>query len=163
MQVCTSLQTDNHANTPPLVFLQAGCPSCRPTNSVKVLKAQTHDVGANSHRHDRHDTDTTVLSCLVWRCELSRPDECVQRRSVSGGAGTAGATAGRTPTQNALVGRSGRLDSHHPTRQRQERLVVSGWRCELGISVGGRGSSVIGNTNEVYNRRRLGSGWYWHR
>jgi len=41
MQVCTSLQADNHASrpTPPLSFLQAGCPSCRPTNSVKVLKA----------------------------------------------------------------------------------------------------------------------------
>jgi len=39
MQVCTSLQTDNQASTPPLSFLQAGCPSCRPTNSVKALKA----------------------------------------------------------------------------------------------------------------------------
>jgi len=40
MQVCISLQTDNHASTPPLeVFLQAGCPSCHPTNSVKALKA----------------------------------------------------------------------------------------------------------------------------
>ena len=39
MQVCTSLETDNHASTPPLSFLQAGCPSCRPTNSVKALKA----------------------------------------------------------------------------------------------------------------------------
>jgi len=39
MQVCTSLQTDNHASTPPLSFLQAGCPSFRPTNSVKALKA----------------------------------------------------------------------------------------------------------------------------
>ena len=38
VQVCTSLQTDNHAITPPLCFLQAGCPSCRPTNSVKALK-----------------------------------------------------------------------------------------------------------------------------
>ena len=28
----------NHANTPPLSFLQAGCPSWRPTNSVKALK-----------------------------------------------------------------------------------------------------------------------------
>ena len=40
MQVCTSLQTDNHASTPQLSFLQAGCPSCSPTNSVKALKAQ---------------------------------------------------------------------------------------------------------------------------
>jgi len=39
MQVCTSLQADNHASTPPLSFLQAGCPSCRPTNNVKALKA----------------------------------------------------------------------------------------------------------------------------
>ena len=39
MQVCTSLPTDNHASTPPVSFLQAGCPSCRPTNSVKALKA----------------------------------------------------------------------------------------------------------------------------
>ena len=37
MQVCTSLQTDNHTSTPPLSFLQAGCPSCHPTNSVKAL------------------------------------------------------------------------------------------------------------------------------
>ena len=38
---CTSLQTDNHASTIPLLsFLQAGCPSCRPTNSVKALKAK---------------------------------------------------------------------------------------------------------------------------
>ena len=39
MQVCTSLQTDNHASTPPLSFLQARCPSCCLTNSVKALKA----------------------------------------------------------------------------------------------------------------------------
>jgi len=40
MQVCTSLKTDNHTSTPPLCFLQAVCPSCRPTNSVKALKAK---------------------------------------------------------------------------------------------------------------------------
>ena len=39
MQVCTLLQTDNHTSTPPLCFLQAGCPSCCPTDSVKALKA----------------------------------------------------------------------------------------------------------------------------
>ena len=43
MQVCTSLQTDDHASIPPLSFLQAGFPSCRPTNSVKALKAQ-HNI-----------------------------------------------------------------------------------------------------------------------
>ena len=39
MQVCTSLQRDNHASTPPLSFLNAECPSCCPTNSVKALHA----------------------------------------------------------------------------------------------------------------------------
>jgi len=48
MQVCTSLQADNHASTPTVSFLQAGCPSCRPTNSVKALKAQ---IG-----HTKYDT-----------------------------------------------------------------------------------------------------------
>ena len=38
IQVCTSLHTDNHAGTPPLSFLQAGCPSCRPTNSIEALR-----------------------------------------------------------------------------------------------------------------------------
>ena len=42
MQVCTSLQTDNQASTSLLSFLQAGCPSCRPTNSVKALKAKSN-------------------------------------------------------------------------------------------------------------------------
>ena len=40
MQVWTSLQTANHASTSLLKFLQAGCPSCHPTNSVKALKKE---------------------------------------------------------------------------------------------------------------------------
>jgi len=46
MQVCNSLQTDNHASTPPLSFLQAGCPSCHPTNNFKALKANRHGNNA---------------------------------------------------------------------------------------------------------------------
>ena len=50
MQVCTVLQKDNHASTQPLKFLQARCPSCCPTNSVKALmclhqKVQNPTVG----------------------------------------------------------------------------------------------------------------------
>ena len=57
MQVCTLLQTDNNTNTLPLSILQAGCPSCHPTNSVKALKAntQTHNtyryMCTNTHDH----------------------------------------------------------------------------------------------------------------
>jgi len=44
MQVCTLLQTDNHTSTPPLCSLQAGCPSCRPTNSVKALRQPMNHI-----------------------------------------------------------------------------------------------------------------------
>ena len=67
MQVCTLLQTDNHASTPPLSFLQAGCPSCRPTNSVRaesvtenrnrdILKTET-DVGIKKPKTDEKNTE----------------------------------------------------------------------------------------------------------
>jgi len=62
MQVCISLQTDNHASTPPLSFLQAGCPSCRPTNSVKTLKQRKwmhilpnrKSFGGNPHNNKKN-------------------------------------------------------------------------------------------------------------
>jgi len=37
MQICTSLQTDNHDSTLPLSFLWARCPSCHPTNTEQCL------------------------------------------------------------------------------------------------------------------------------
>jgi len=49
MQVCISLQTNNHASTPPLSFLQAGCPSSRPTNSVKALKVLCNGEEKTQH------------------------------------------------------------------------------------------------------------------
>jgi len=44
MQVCTSLQTDNHASTPPLKFFTGRMPFCRQTNSVKALKAKFKQI-----------------------------------------------------------------------------------------------------------------------
>ena len=70
-QVCTSLQTDNQASTPPLSFLPDGCPSCRPTNSVKALKAKL----ITDQRHEYlfiHTATTTVqpfnglFSRTIW-------------------------------------------------------------------------------------------------
>jgi len=43
MQVCTSLQTDHHTSTPLLSFLQAGCPSCRPTKALKAKAQQSRN------------------------------------------------------------------------------------------------------------------------
>ena len=40
--ICKSApHSRQHASTPPLSFLQARCPSCHPTKSVKALKAKT--------------------------------------------------------------------------------------------------------------------------
>jgi len=47
--VCTSVQTDNHTNNSSLNFLQAGCSSWRPTNSVIALKAQRDITITLSH------------------------------------------------------------------------------------------------------------------
>jgi len=59
-QVCTSLQTDNHTSTPPLSFLQAGCHSCHPTNSVKALKAKYYKISWNDlppHQQSSHEAE----------------------------------------------------------------------------------------------------------
>jgi len=44
MQICTLTQTHNHTSIPPLSFLHAGCPSCRPSNSIKALKAMLTNI-----------------------------------------------------------------------------------------------------------------------
>ena len=72
----------------------------------------------------------TVLSCLVWRCELTSgqvrsASECVRRSHCA---------ARYTPTtQNALVGWWGRLNSHRHTRHDKTVQSVSCLvcRCEL--------------------------------
>jgi len=144
----------------------------------------------------RYRLDCFVVSGVaVWIESAWQPDRCVLCLFVSEYVGRRSATAGRTPTQNALVGRSvhtrhdktvapacrpqpprrrpgrqlrlaatprsdvvrhenvntlwtavwsigwlfrlcqtvSRLNSHRLARHRQDRLVVSGGRCELGI------------------------------
>jgi len=68
MQVCTSLQTYNHASTPPLSFLQAGCPSCGPTNSVKALKAyySPSTVECNATRRGLFCYSSPALGCRYF-------------------------------------------------------------------------------------------------
>ena len=66
MQFCTSLQTDNHTNTPPLSFLQARCPSCHPTNSVKALKVcSLHNRAYMIWWHRALTTVTYSSACTV--------------------------------------------------------------------------------------------------
>ena len=68
MQVCTLLQTDNHASSPPLSFLQAGCPSCRPTNSVRALKWLKAWCAAVALKYQAAD----VCGALPWSCTKCR-------------------------------------------------------------------------------------------
>jgi len=80
MQVSTSLHTDNHASTPALSSLQAGCPSCCP-NSIKALKAllQCALKSANAC------ISCSCLNDLEWRqaigCTIMRPIS-IQRQSM---------------------------------------------------------------------------------
>ena len=69
-QVCTSLQTDNHASTPPLSFLQAGCLSCHPTNSVKALKAYRLQTVQHISKNFFQQVVRQRLLLIDWR--LSR-------------------------------------------------------------------------------------------
>jgi len=76
IQVCTLLQTDNHTSTPPLSSLQAGCPSCRPTNSVKALKALIccqclHNVQSRIYASvslSHHGPQQHAYSCCILQC-----------------------------------------------------------------------------------------------
>ena len=58
MQICILPQTDNHASTPQLSFLQARCLSCCPTNSVKALRALSSI--------NRYFIIHTIISKYLW-------------------------------------------------------------------------------------------------
>ena len=82
MQVCTSHQTDNHASTPPLSFLQAGCPFCRPTNSVKALKELVKlSELINYRRKKRMSLCVNSSLMTVTYPSLHQLDDGVQRKS----------------------------------------------------------------------------------
>ena len=73
MQASTLLQTDNHTSTPPLTFLQAGCPSCRPTNSVKALK----EIKAP---HVQCTKNRVMCENYIADCKIFQEDQLNSRR-----------------------------------------------------------------------------------
>ena len=58
--ICKSAPRSRQTTTP-LSFLQAGCPSCRPTNSVKALKPY-----AKTLRKPQKSTNVKSLTKIVW-------------------------------------------------------------------------------------------------
>ena len=64
--ICKSAPSSrHHASTPPLSFLQAGCPSCRPTNSVKALKASTEGITHCLRLNLQLHTVDLVMTCRI--------------------------------------------------------------------------------------------------
>jgi len=81
MQICTLPQTDNHASIPPLSFLQAVCPLCRPINSVKALKAVLiRNLNCQNWVHSIQHFSTTVQYKIDYMVEPS--SYWVQHRSI---------------------------------------------------------------------------------
>jgi len=75
--ICKSApHADNHANIPPLSFLQAGCPSCRPTNSVKALKAQSTESPALKAQPFLLTNQQQTVSRLVWTIYCYSCSQC---------------------------------------------------------------------------------------
>ena len=74
MQVCTSLQTDNHASTSRLSFLQAGCPSCRPFNYYTAVCTKGQQQYSNYQNITKMTnificSHSNVLLCFIYVCE----------------------------------------------------------------------------------------------
>ena len=76
------LQTDNHANTSPLSFLQAGCPSYRPTNSVKALKAYRNSETWTVKSEDKQKLRVLEMSALYLLKKISGIRRRDRRRSI---------------------------------------------------------------------------------
>jgi len=77
---CARLQPNHRQQTIIQFFLQTGCPSCHPTNSVKALKGKNHIPWTclpQAHLRSSnfiHDQLTTNSSWLPWGglpCRLS--------------------------------------------------------------------------------------------
>ena len=69
---CAKLQSKCHQQqkqTPG--FLQAGCPSCHPTNSVKVLKGNGSKKEVKRNKYKKTDLQIHVIK-LHFKCRLSR-------------------------------------------------------------------------------------------
>jgi len=60
MQVCILLQTDNHASTQPLSFLQAECPLTNSSEALKATKIHSQENITDEHKKRyRHQNVTT--------------------------------------------------------------------------------------------------------
>ena len=59
-----------HQHTITQTFLQAGCPSCRPTNSVRVLKGTSITLHGLAHSH--RNSVTTECTDTGWTGHVNK-------------------------------------------------------------------------------------------
>ena len=79
MQVCTSLQTDNDASTPPFSFLQAGCRSAAQPTVSKHWRYIRHAVDIHSPAHvvsGRSTASAASCFCHMWlACDVGNDQD----------------------------------------------------------------------------------------
>jgi len=66
----------NRTHSHPLLAKLTVTACCRLTERKTLSRPTYFTQKASSHCHARHDTDRTVLSCPVWRCELGITPKC---------------------------------------------------------------------------------------
>jgi len=67
MGATPSGRTSAHLHHPP-IFLQAGCPSCRPNNSIKAPKAILYKCRWIFYKNDQNDLTSCLLKSLKMIC-----------------------------------------------------------------------------------------------
>ena len=91
---CTNLQSDHHCRRTyhQRAFLQAGCPFCHPTNSVKALAGTVtisgHSVMSMSNtaawsKHVYNEFTVLVMVLLRWHFQHTDSLCCVYRARIS--------------------------------------------------------------------------------
>jgi len=67
MQVCTALQTDNHASTPPLSFLQAKIPHFNGRSAVRGTYASPCQISSKSVKRLQRYDDLIIFKMAAMR------------------------------------------------------------------------------------------------
>ena len=111
----------------PHIFLWAGCPSCRPTNSVKALKVERHsDQYAIKDAITRdHSVQLSITRCknMVgwWRWALVSPDGVVLSRMVGVSASV------NLPLHHKVQRFSSSTSSPRLSRKKGRETIVVEW------------------------------------
>jgi len=127
---CTSLRTYNHASTKPLNFLQAGCSSWHPTNSVKALKAiGCWFVSLSTRASSLKDVGITRQIVAIYSQPLLRckPKPIVNCKNCSCVCISLCTTVVHATPQNS----SDNLPSHPPDSHHCSDVVY--WRREVSV------------------------------